>query len=195
MYALKDRKAKWISTHNYPLKYNENTDTNNMRALWHKNSHRSTIAKDTQNLFRYGKSTTDGERLYQTLITRLPQNAATGFAETLFWSLHQFLAILLQIIVVLLIIITIINIIISHHYYCAITMMLLYCQCWVHDLSVFFVFFITLTCFPALQASTEALDANFVVSGELSSCILVAIQLLVDEQSALFLFSKNHYTD
>ena len=39
-------------------------------------------------------------------------------------------------------------------------------QCWVHDLCVFFVFFVTLTCFPALQASTEALHSNFFLSSK-----------------------------
>jgi equilibrative nucleoside transporter 1/2/3 len=37
-------------------------------------------------------------------------------------------------------------------------------KCWVHDLCVFFVFFVTLTCFPALQASTARSDPNFFIN-------------------------------
>jgi equilibrative nucleoside transporter 1/2/3 len=37
-------------------------------------------------------------------------------------------------------------------------------QCWVHDLCIWFVFFVTLTCFPALQASIKRSSPNFFIS-------------------------------
>ncbi len=38
-------------------------------------------------------------------------------------------------------------------------------QCWVQDLSVFFVFFVTLTCFPAIQAGVEKASSSFPIPG------------------------------
>lgn len=37
-------------------------------------------------------------------------------------------------------------------------------QCWKHDLSVFLVFFVTLSVFPAVQANIRASDPNFFIS-------------------------------
>lgn len=37
-------------------------------------------------------------------------------------------------------------------------------QCWLHDLSVFLVFFVTLSVFPAVQANIRASDPNFFIS-------------------------------
>ena len=42
-----------------------------------------------------------------------------------------------------------------------------YClfQCYVHHLSVWFVFFVTLTCFPAIQANIKS-SGTFNMNGE-----------------------------
>ena len=39
-------------------------------------------------------------------------------------------------------------------------------QCWVQDLSVFFVFFVTLTCFPAIQAGIERVSDDFILNSK-----------------------------
>ena len=45
-----------------------------------------------------------------------------------------------------------------------------YCfQCWVQDLSVFFVFFVTLTCFPAIQAGIERVSDNFILNSKFTA--------------------------
>ncbi|ELT94586.1 hypothetical protein CAPTEDRAFT_217091 [Capitella teleta] len=44
-------------------------------------------------------------------------------------------------------------------------------KCWVHDLSVFFVFFVTLSSFPAIQASVVPISENFFISEKFFSVI------------------------
>ena len=38
-------------------------------------------------------------------------------------------------------------------------------QCWVQDISVWFVFFVTLTCFPAIQAGIQRSSEKFFIPG------------------------------
>jgi len=58
-----DRKAKRINTYNCHLKYNKNTDTNNIRTRYRRprNSDRSTNVKDILNLLKDEKSTVTGK--------------------------------------------------------------------------------------------------------------------------------------
>ena len=64
-------------------------------------------------------------------------------------------------------------------------------QCWVHHLSVFFVFFVTLTCFPAIQAGVEPSGSpGFVISRKFTEYtwngILIIIKMFHFRQTSVY---------